>query len=206
MIKLTTIIHIAMISTIPLVVSAETKEGKTVYQQCIACHGVNGEGNPVMQSPALAGQHKAYLLRQLMQYKSGARGAHPDDQQGKIMTGIAGTLDSDAMEAVSAYLSELPSASPREEQQTTTAEPGKAVYQNKCATCHGREAQGNKTLGAPRLSELDENYFIRQMEHFQKGIRGSADNDSHGEQMGMMSRGISSIQVKEIAEYISKIQ
>jgi cytochrome c553 len=40
--------------------------GKRLYtRDCQSCHGVDGEGNGVLQVPRLAGQHYRYLLRQL---------------------------------------------------------------------------------------------------------------------------------------------
>ena len=31
--------------------------GKTLYQQCIVCHGSEGQGNAQLNTPAIAGQY-----------------------------------------------------------------------------------------------------------------------------------------------------
>lgn len=42
------------------------EQGQTIYQaNCAACHGRDGEGDAVKEIPRLAGQHAAYLARQI---------------------------------------------------------------------------------------------------------------------------------------------
>ena len=87
--------------------SVLANQGQAVYQQCLACHGANGEGNSALSSPALAGQSKDYLIRQLQSYQSGIRGTHPNDTYGMQMTAMVSTLNEETIAAVSVYLSEM---------------------------------------------------------------------------------------------------
>jgi cytochrome c553 len=49
-------------------------EGKRVYEEnCVGCHGVNGEGNAEAFFPVLASQHYRYLLRQIIDIREGTR-------------------------------------------------------------------------------------------------------------------------------------
>src|SRR3990172_7403132 len=46
--------------------------GKTISASCTACHGTDGNStNPLW--PNLAGQHPDYIVKQLQDFKSGAR-------------------------------------------------------------------------------------------------------------------------------------
>ena len=63
---------------------------------------------PVMNAPKIAGQEDWYLRRQLNYYKTGARGAHPQDTFGQQMAPMVMTLVNDqAMEDVIAYIGTL---------------------------------------------------------------------------------------------------
>jgi cytochrome c553 len=68
--------------------------GNNLWQgKCGACHGSAGEGYPALNAPRLRGQDAGYLRRQFLAFRSGARGAHPDDTYGKQMALMAKTLD-----------------------------------------------------------------------------------------------------------------
>jgi cytochrome c553 len=67
---------------------------------CIACHGPNGQGNPLARYPVVAGQHAAYTAAALQAYADGKR-PNPMMQQ------IAGRMTADDKQAVSAYLQGL---------------------------------------------------------------------------------------------------
>ena len=52
-----------------------------------------------------------------------------------------------------------------------------------CAGCHGANGEGNASLQAPALVNLDNWYLKRQIENFRSGVRGSNANDTWGLQM-----------------------
>ena len=54
--------------------------GKQLYaDNCVRCHGVNGQGDAEKFYPRLQGQHYEYILRQFREIKGGARkNANPD--------------------------------------------------------------------------------------------------------------------------------
>jgi cytochrome c553 len=53
---------------------ASLDAGRRLYaQQCLGCHGAEGEGNGVLLVPLLAGQHYNYLLRQFLDTVEGRR-------------------------------------------------------------------------------------------------------------------------------------
>ena len=58
--------------------------GVSAYATCGGCHGAQGQGNPALNAPALAGQDADYTARQLRNYKAGIRGADPEDPEYKF--------------------------------------------------------------------------------------------------------------------------
>ncbi|MEP2026149.1 c-type cytochrome, partial [Reichenbachiella sp.] len=57
-----------------------------------------------------------------------------------------------------------------------------------CVACHGQNATGNKSLGAPSLVNQDDWYLIRQLENFKTGIRGTDPSDTQGTQMAAIAK------------------
>ncbi len=61
-------------------VAKQLAAGKALYQdQCVKCHGTNGDGDKEKFYPVIAGQHYKYLLRQMTEIRDGKRrNANPD--------------------------------------------------------------------------------------------------------------------------------
>ena len=93
-----------------MVQAADTAPGKTLFEAtCVACHGAQGQGNPAVSAPALAGQQAVYLQRQLLNFRSGLRGAADGDSGAASMVPMAKSLPDDAaVTAVADYLASLP--------------------------------------------------------------------------------------------------
>ena len=90
------IASLIFIST-PCFAAGDPSSGKEVSQQCVACHGVDGN-SPTPNFPRLAGQHQDYLYFALQSYKKGER-------KNPIMAGIVAALSNEDMRNVSAYYS-----------------------------------------------------------------------------------------------------
>ena len=74
----------------------------------MTCHQEDGQGNETLGAPPLTQQHDWYTMTQLYKFKSGMRGAHPDDAMGAQMAAMANTLeDSTAMHDVIAFIRTL---------------------------------------------------------------------------------------------------
>jgi len=83
-------------------------KGASYYAVCAGCHGADAMGMEATNAPRLQGQFDWYLIRQLENYQSGARGVHKDDIYGTTMRGMAGTLPNEqAIKDVVAYISSL---------------------------------------------------------------------------------------------------
>jgi cytochrome c553 len=103
--------------------SSGAGRGETLYvsgdeslrvQGCVNCHGPGGAGEPPTY-PYLAGQHASYLAAALREFKNGTRTNDPSGQ----MPYIARQLSDSDIDAVSAYLAQLPL--PQRDDATTAA-------------------------------------------------------------------------------------
>jgi cytochrome c553 len=70
---------------------------------CIACHGPAGEGNKPAAFPALRSQHADYLIKTLIDFKSGARSNNADN----MMVMIAKKMSDEEIKAVSYHISTM---------------------------------------------------------------------------------------------------
>lgn len=81
--------------------------GANSYVVCVACHGADGLGNPDLHAPPIVQLDDWYLLAQLRNYKSGARGTAPADVWGTTMRVNTLAMDDQAMQNVIAYVQTL---------------------------------------------------------------------------------------------------
>jgi cytochrome c553 len=81
--------------TSSVVHAGDPAAGKAKSQACQACHGADGN-SPAPNFPKLAGQYQNYLLRALMDYKSGAR-------KNPIMSAQVAALSEQDMKDLAAY-------------------------------------------------------------------------------------------------------
>lgn len=88
---------------------ANAEQGAKTYNTlCVACHGADGGGNEVLGAGSLKYLSAIYMERQLMYFRDGIRGAHPDDVVGQQMAAMAKTLKTDQdLADVVAFILEL---------------------------------------------------------------------------------------------------
>jgi cytochrome c553 len=150
-------------------------------QWCMTCHGSYGNGSPVVGGPNLTGIEPWYLKRQLENFRAERRGMEKDYIQGNEMRATAMALsDADIDQLVKSV-----GAWPVTQAAATLggdAAHGQTLYQT-CATCHGANAEGNESLGAPRLTLRNDWYLLAQLKLFKSGHRGADPQDSYGAQM-----------------------
>lgn len=92
----------------PLTVNTDVEAGRSLYVTCAVCHGADGDGNEAMHAPALTGTNDWYLVRQLLNFRDGARGAHAEDTYGMQMRAAAQVLpDEGAINDVVTYINSL---------------------------------------------------------------------------------------------------
>ena len=187
-------------------VAGDAAAGEPLYAVCGACHGPQGEGNPALNAPKLSGQGDWYLKRQLLHFKSGARGTHEKDVFGKMMAPMAATLADDAaVNNVVAYIRTLPDQ-PAPATVKGNAKNGHDSFEN-CGACHGADGRGVQAMNAPRLKGMSDWYLMTQLKNFRHGIRGAHKADIYGPQMASMAAMLHDDQVTaDLVAYINTLK
>jgi cytochrome c oxidase subunit II len=203
--RLLTFVLLCVAAVGPAWAAGDATAGKTLFAVCAACHGAQGEGNPAMNSPKLAGQEAWYLTRQLQSFRQATRGAAAGDVYGAQMRPMAMQLKDDAALAdVVAYITTLPSK-PVPVTVKGDAAAGKTAFTT-CAACHGQKAEGMQQQNGPRLAGQEDWYLVRQLANFKKGLRGNDPKDTFGQQMRAMAGVVSSDKlVDDVVTYIGTL-
>ena len=156
----------------PLTLNAggEPHAGQDKSAACGACHGALGLSiNP--DWPNLAGQHAAYLIKQLHDFKQG------DLRNAALMTPMVANLTNQDIDDLAAFYAKQPV--PQGETPKKYRARGEQLYRvgdfNKhitaCIACHGPQGAGNAQAGFPALSGQHAAYTIQQLQAFKDNTR-----------------------------------
>ncbi len=161
--------------------------GKEMFRACTACHGDHGQGNPTIQAPAIAGLPDWYVESQITKFRTGIRGAHPDDYEGLRMRPMSRQMmNPEEIKSVVHYVSSLPPVKGEKLLKDGNASAGAASYAT-CIACHGVKGEGNAATKGPPLAQMNDWYMLAQLKKFKAGIRGANPNDVNGNTMRAMS-------------------
>ena len=165
---------------------------------CVSCHGAAGNST-ISQNPKLAGQHAAYLTKQLHNFAEGSR-ANP------VMTAMASALSPEDILNVTAYLS-VQTPKPGAAKDKVLVEMGKKIYRGgiaainvpACAGCHGPNGSGIPAL-FPRLAGQHQDYTIAQLTGFHSGTRANSP------EMKAIASRMSDDEIKAVADYVAGLK
>ena len=195
---------IAMIGTLWMLSADASIDDELAY--CTVCHGAHGNGNLAIRAPKISGLEPWYVKRQLEAFRAGIRGKHADDVAGQEMQPVGVRLRTDA--DIARALKYLASFKPVAPAATIKAnvERGRALYQS-CAVCHGHDAQGNESIGAPALASRTDWYLLTQLTNFASGVRGADARDTYGAQMrAAVSALRDQEQMRDVIAYINTLR
>ena len=185
--------------------------GATRAGVCAACHGGNGIGVSAAY-PSLAGQQYNYILKQLENFRSGAR-------QNAIMSSMAKTIPSSKRHAdlkdIAAYFAHLKPMSAYLDTAAGAAtdphqiELGRKIYDQgvagkdipSCAACHGLGGEGNGPMAIPALAGQHAAYVVAQLQQFASGAR----HNSPGHVMHAIARPMNAAQDAAVAAYVQQL-
>ncbi len=89
-------------------VAGDSANGSKFYtSRCGACHGGKGEGNDALFAPRLTSLRDSYIVKQVQNFRSGARGAHADDKYGKQMAIMAKIVTDRELRDIVSFLNEI---------------------------------------------------------------------------------------------------
>ncbi|MGX5203346.1 c-type cytochrome [Aliikangiella sp. IMCC44632] len=178
------------------VVAGDAAKGKEKSATCVACHGADGN-SAIAINPKLAGQSEAYIVKQLQDFKSGAR-------ENAMMAPMAANLSETDMQDIAAFYAQQEvqyAAVPAE-----YLELGRSLYRNgdadraipACMACHGADGNGMAAAGFPSVGGQHPEYVKAQLMAFRDGSR---NNDTNAIMRNTVSK-MSDKQIEALAYYM----
>ena len=174
--------------------------GKAKSATCLACHGADGNSpNPIW--PKLAGQHQGYLVKQLADFKAGAR-------KNDLMTPMVMPLSEQDMVNLAAYFaSQDQSPGSAAEDQVAL---GEKIYRAgnadsgvaACTACHGPTGIGNPSAMYPRISGQHAAYTEQTLKYFRSGERA---NDN-AQAMRGVAANMTDAEIAAVAQYVQGLR
>jgi cytochrome c553 len=131
--------------------------GEGLFETCAMCHGADGAGVPDGSVPAIAGQHFAVIVRQLVDYRHDKRW----DLRMQHFTDEHRLKGAQDIADVAAFVSQLRVRRASDHGSGEYLVHGGEVYARLCASCHGKTGEGDKDY--PRLAGQHYEYLLRQM-------------------------------------------
>ncbi|SMF93813.1 Cytochrome c553 [Methylomagnum ishizawai] len=172
--------------------------GKEKAMVCAGCHGEDGNSSaPIF--PKIAGQHAAYIAKQLHDFKSQKRGD-------PTMGALAEPLTGQDIDDLAAYYSQQKITIEKTEANAL----GETIYRTgnlktgvpACTGCHGFGGNGNPGAVFPQLNGQYAAYVEKTLRDFKAGERG---NDMNGMMRALAAR-MNEAEIKAVADYISSLQ
>lgn len=180
-----------------LLAQGDASAGQAKSALCGSCHGVDGN-SPLAMNPKLAGQSARYMVKQLQDFKSGAR-------SGATMAAMVLSLSDQDMEDIAAwYASQQPTVQGADPESIELAERlyragNSEIAVAACSACHSPTGKGNAPAGFPSLSGQHAEYTLQQLKDFRSGAR---QNDG-SEMMRTVVERLTDKELEALASYVS---
>ena len=192
-------VGLSLLVSLPLLAMGDADAGQGKSAICAACHGM--DGNSVVPNwPKLAGQHSAYLERQVSLIKNGSR-------QVPEMVGIVAGLSDQDIADISAYFASQTAAAGLADE--TLLATGEQLYRAgiaekdvpACMSCHGPAGKGNPLSGYPSLAGQHTVYSEKMLKGFRAGTVWGED-DTNSTTMTQVANRLTDNEIKAVASYI----
>ncbi|CAN5852441.1 c-type cytochrome [soil metagenome] len=207
MLAMSSIASVAYANEASTAVKADASKGEALYTNgdaargviaCASCHGAAGNST-ISVNPKLAGQHEAYIAKQLHDFKG-------PDRNNAVMTAFSSALNGDDVKNIAAYLATQKSK-PGSAKNKDIVELGKQIYRGgiaeknvpACAGCHSPNGAGIP-VQFPRIAGQHQDYTIAQLTNFRTGVR------KNSVQMVTISKRMSDDEMKAVADYVAGLK
>ena len=182
---------------LPSMAAGDASVGKGKSIMCAACHGADGN-SPLNAFPKLAGQGEAYLVKQMKDFKSGAR------ENAVMAPMVAALSEQDMADLAAFYASNTVTALATPEEMV---EVGEQLYRggNKeskvpaCMACHGPTGAGVPAAAWPALSGQYAAYIEVQLTAFASGVRSNDANSM----MRDIAKRLTAEEIKAVSHYVA---
>ncbi len=208
----------ALLCASALASGADLDNGADINQVCAGCHGEFGQGGKDGEYPRLAGLPAAFIARQLHLFRNRERPnlamiEYIDKRQmpDKDIADVAAVL------AAQQLPSKLPPVDPQApgfdalarllqakrsvqiRRAAGDVETGRQLYRKECASCHGRDGQGDPQQAVPMLAGQYTEYLWRQVTLYREERR---IHDPQAPEDKLLS-DFSQEQLRDILAYLS---
>jgi len=198
-----------------LQVAGDAARGKVLseLERCQGCHGEEGDSDTQI-IPKLAGQHATYLVKQVRDFKSGAR-------KHEIMSVMAADVADADINDIAAYFASHPKMQGRSEGESPLGEKlflhGDAARNiTPCAACHGVDGKGLSLEGIvyPVVAGQHRKYLRAQLVSWALGERSnnpsnssnktlSNSSNSRAQNMNDIAKTLSVNEIEALSLYLS---
>jgi len=191
---------VAFLGSAPAFAAGSVEAGQLKSATCGACHGMDGN-SPSPEWPNLAGQHAAYIEKQLNAFKAGER-------KNDLMAPMAMILSDEDMADLAAYFA---SQKPRGgETEPSKLALGERVYRAgnvqkgviACAGCHGPNGRGNPLAGYASIQGQHAVYVANQLRAYKSGARDTDPN----QMMRNVAALLSEDEIDAVASYVQGLR
>lgn len=177
---------------------------KSESERCQECHGADGNGNGQDGKFAkLAGQYPGYIVKQLEDFRSGAR-------KHDLMGIMARSLDEPDLADIAVYYAgqeRMHGAGASVAAAAADPGPGARLYAEgdaargiaACAACHGVQGQGNGEAAFPVIGGQEVKYLQNQLQAWRSGER---KNSAAGVMNGV-AKGLTDAEIDALAHYVA---
>jgi cytochrome c553 len=196
------------LAPVPIVTRGDPVAGKAKSddERCQECHGHDGNANDsgdgignVGKFPKLAGQHSEYIVKQIRNFRSGAR-------NNETMFIMARSVSDADVADIAAYFSSQKKMSGANGRANTL---GEALFVNgdnarnisPCTGCHGANGEGAAANGVvfPVIGGQHRRYLLKQLTEWKAGVR----TNSPGGVMNKIAKTLSDAEIEALAEFVS---
>lgn len=185
----------ALACAVPSLAADHARALEIVQAKCFLCHGTDGESSSPL-FPRLAGQHAAYIARQLADIKAGRR-------KSDAMRPMVDDLSGDDFVALGRYFeSRKPVA--HAQGDVELAQVGRFVFNRgnpysgipACAGCHGSNGHGTDAM--PRLAGQHAQYLENQLKKYNTRERTNDNAIMHA-----VASKLTELEAKAVSAYIA---
>jgi cytochrome c553 len=181
-----------------LELDANAERGAKLYaEHCARCHGEKALGNAAYVIPSLAGQRRAYVIKQFADFVELER----DSRDMHNVLSRPAVANPQVWADVSLYLNGLPTARFPEAGDGSGVELGEAIFREQCASCHEEDARGDDDGFVPSLRDQHYSYLLREIRGLATSHRSNVDDD--------LIRFLDSLDTEEmtaVADYLARLR
>jgi cytochrome c553 len=173
--------------------------GKEKAGACASCHGLDGNST-LGEWPKIAGQHEAYLVRQITLIRDG-------DRPVPLMDPFVAGLSDDDIANLAAYFSSQTMSVAVADEDLVAA--GQLLYRAgnpesgipACMACHGPAGEGNPLAGYPALAGQHSVYSANMLQQFREGATWGTD-DTNSAVMAGVSKYLTTDEINAVASFM----